>query len=255
MDGLLKISGCDNPNAIGDVVFIHGLDGDARETWQPKGQPSAFWPAWLGEEFENMAVWSLGYEVSATAWKGNAMPLVDRATHVLTMLQTQELGQRPIVFICHSLGGLLVKQMLRHAGDFGDPTWKAIQEQTRGIVFLSTPHSGANIASWLKYIGTLLRTTVSVEELEAHHPRLRELNTWYRNYDASSQKIKTLVFCEKEKIAGLLVVDETTADPGIPGVNPVPMDDNHVSICKPVSKETMLYQRTRQFITERIGNP
>ncbi len=248
------ISGCENPNAIADVIFVHGLDGDARETWHPKGKQSYFWPGWLGEDLGNLAVWSLGYKVSASAWKGNAMPLVDRATHVLAMLQTQVLGRRPIVFICHSLGGLLVKQMLRHAGDFGDPAWEAIRAQTRGIIFLSTPHSGANIASWLKYIGTLLRTTVSVEELEAHHPRLRELNTWYRN-NATSQGIKTLVFCEKQKVAGLLVVDETTADPGIAGVNPIPMDDDHISICKPASKETLLYLRTKQFIAECIENP
>jgi hypothetical protein len=48
-------------------------------------------------------------------------------------------------------------------------------------VFPSTPHAGANLASWIKYLSTLLRTTVSVEELEAHHPRLRELNDWYRD--------------------------------------------------------------------------
>ena len=77
------------------------------------------------------------------------------------------------MFICHSLGGLLVKQLLRHARDLKDHRWQAVTDRTRAIIFLSTPHSGADLASWLKHIGTLLRSTVSVQELTAHNPRLR----------------------------------------------------------------------------------
>ena len=58
----------------------------------------------------------------------------------------------------------------------------------------------------------LLRTTVSVEELEAHHPRLRELNNWYRDH-VESLGIQTFVYYEKLPTTGLLVVDETTANP------------------------------------------
>ena len=163
MDGLQKISGCDRPDRVADVIFVHGLDGDARTTWHPKDRPDAFWPAWLGEDVPAVGVWSLGYAVSASAWKGHTMPLADRATNVLDLLELDGIGRRPIVFICHSLGGLLVKQVLRSAGDFGNPAWKAIATQTKAIVFLSTPHSGADLASWIQYIGGLLRTTVSVE--------------------------------------------------------------------------------------------
>ena len=47
MDGLQKISGCDDADRVADVIFVHGLDGDARATWHPKDRPDAFWPAWL----------------------------------------------------------------------------------------------------------------------------------------------------------------------------------------------------------------
>jgi hypothetical protein len=42
------------------------------------------------------------------------------------------------------------------------------------------------------------------------------LNTWYRNHP-QTPRIKTIVYCEKEKLGGVLVVNETTADPGIKG--------------------------------------
>ena len=179
------------------------------------------------------------------------MPLYDRAENTLDLLDLDGLGQRPLAFVCHSLGGLLIKQALRNALDAPNPRWQAIARQTRLIVFLSTPHSGASLANWIQYLGKLLRTTVSVEELEAHHPRLRELNTWYRNH-VGALGIETFVYYEKLPTAGLLVVDATTADPGIPGVSPIPVDEDHRAICKPASKEAQIYRRVQRLLEETV---
>jgi hypothetical protein len=152
------------------------------------------------------------------------------------------------------VGNSIVKQLLRHARDSKDPKWQAIVQQTKVIIFLSTPHSGADLAGWMKHIGTLLRMTVSVDELESHHPRLRGLNQWYRNH-VGDLGIKTFVYCEKLPTRGILVVNETTADPGIPGLTPIPMDEDHISICKPKTKEAQVYRRVKQLIRDIVLNP
>ena len=251
---LIKISGCDNPSRCGDVIFVHGLGGSARGTWHPQERQDDdnFWPKWLGEDFPDVGIWSLGYEVEPFKWKGNSMPLADRATNILDLLDSYEIGDRPLIFITHSLGGLLVKQMLRNARDFGK--WQAIAFQTKGIVFLSTPHSGSDMASWIKHIGGILQTTVSVEELEAHHSRLRELNLLYRNDEQFSQ-IPMLVYCETRPTKGILVVNQTSADPGIKGVIPVPMDLDHISICKVEDKKSQIYRRVKRFIDNNLTTP
>ncbi len=251
---LIEISGCDNPSRNGDVIFVHGLGGHARGTWHPQERhdDDNFWLAWLGEDFPDVGIWSLGYEVEPFKWKGNSMPLVDRATNILDLLDSYEIGDRPIIFITHSMGGLLVKQMLRSARDFGK--WQAIASQTKGIVFLSTPHSGSDMASWIKHIGGILRTTVSVEELEAHHSRLRELNLLYRNDEQFSQ-VPMLVYCETRPTKGILVVNQTSADPGIKGVIPVPMDFDHISICKVGDKKSQIYRQVKRFIEKNLVTP
>ncbi|AMV36225.1 esterase/lipase family protein [Planctomyces sp. SH-PL62] len=247
MSKLIKVSGCDDSQRRGDVVFVHGLDGDARSTWRPAGSAGPTWPEWLAEDLPDVGVWLLDYDAASMAWKGHAMPLADRATNALAVLDVEGLGERPTVYITHSMGGLLVKQLLRHGRDFGDPNWRRVVDQTRGIVFVSTPHSGSDIAGWVKHLSLVLRNTVAVDDLRAHDPRLRELNTWFRN-NHQTLDVKVEVYCEKLPTAGFLVVNETSADPGIAGVIPVPMDDDHVTICKPAGKDSLLYKRSLRFV-------
>jgi hypothetical protein len=213
-----------------------------------------FWPKWLAMEFPQVGVWSLGYDVAATAWKGHSMPLADRATNTLDCFDLDDIGQRPVMFICHSLGGLLIKQILRHACDSQDPRWQAILKHTRAIVFLSTPHSGADMANWLTHISGLLSLTVSVDELKSHHPQLRNLNHWYRD-QVGTLGIKTFVYCEKLTTKGIMVVNETTSDPGIAGVRPIPLDEDHITICKPRTKQSQVYRRVKQLLKDTVLNP
>jgi len=249
----MKISGCDNPNRVGDVIFIHGLMGHPYDTWhRGKGDNEDFWPAWLGEELPELGIWSLGYEIEPLACKGNSMPLVERATSILTLLDAYDVGDRPLIFITHSMGGLLLKQMLHHAYDFGSQRWKAIVEQTQGIVYLSTPHSNVDFTNWMNYIGSLLGNAVNIEELESNHLQLRELNSLYRHHPHLS-KIPIEVYCEQLHTYGILIVSETSADPGISGVKPIPLDENHISISRPASKESLLYLRVKRFIRQQIA--
>ena len=115
------------------------------------------------------------------------------------------------------------------------------------------PHSGADLANWIQYLGGLLRTTVSVEELEAHHPRLRELNLWYRNHVVDFD-LTTEVYYEKRPVAGILVVNETNADPGIVGVAPIPVDEDRVPICKPTSNDSQIYRRVKHLVEEVVSD-
>ncbi|MEM9435306.1 MAG: AAA-like domain-containing protein [Pseudomonadota bacterium] len=239
----------------GEIVFVHGLGGDAFGTWQSDGEET-FWPQWLGDDLPGLNIYSLDYEVSASAWRGTTMPLADRATNTLDLFRAHSIGNCPLFFICHSLGGLLTKQILRHGQELQNPAWAKIVEQTRGLAFLSTPHAGAELAGWADFLGKMLRKTVTLNELKAHDPSLRALNVWYRN-NAEKLGIETLCFFETQPYLGIQVVNATSADPGISGVTPIPMDDDHISICKPASRDSQLYLSIRRTASDlfKCGEP
>lgn len=115
MSQLHEISGCENAERKADVVFIHGLGGDALATWRHGEDDSTSWPHWLGQEFPQVGVWSLGYPASPTKWMrlkgwfsegrrdaGHSMALPDRALQVLDFMLLRGLGKRPLFFICHT---------------------------------------------------------------------------------------------------------------------------------------------------------
>lgn len=271
MPKLIRICGCDNPVRLGDVIFIHGLGGDGLETWhhdkaeidaaQKSGSPLEprqldFWPTWLGQDRQDLGIWSLDYELEPSDWKGGTMPLAERAKNVLELFANKRIGQRPIIFITHSMGGLLAKQLLRTANDTGTERQKRISAQTKGIVFLATPHSGANLANWAKFINDLLlklpKLSVSVDELEYGHSRLQELNEIFRGHPRLGQiPVKAYYETQPLKLFGV-VVDKVCADLGKP--EPViPVDANHINICKisPAKKEEgVVYDSVLLFLED-----
>jgi formylglycine-generating enzyme required for sulfatase activity/pimeloyl-ACP methyl ester carboxylesterase len=273
MAELIGVGGCDNERRVGDVIFVHGLNGDACRYWCRDGDPRNYWPGWLSQDLPAVGVWSLKYDNAAFSKRrlsilgrvlrgGFAMPLSTRAKNVILALVTAEvdgrpaeIGKRPIVFIAHSMGGLLVKQMLRAANDSRHlPEWAAILEKTRGVCFIATPHIGADLAKWADYFRALLGPTIATRELEPHHPGLLDLNTWYSDYvTAPGVDIKTLSFYEDRALAGVgRVVEPGDANPGVPRAECYPLDDDHRSICKPTSTSSLIHRKVRRFIIEGI---
>lgn len=55
---------------------------------------------------------------------------------------------RPIIFIGHSLGGLVIQKALLHSDGSPDELYSDVVNSTAGVVFLGTPHRGSNLASW-----------------------------------------------------------------------------------------------------------
>ncbi|HET8799186.1 MAG TPA: tetratricopeptide repeat protein [Thermoanaerobaculia bacterium] len=262
-----QISGCENAARKADVVFLHGLGGDALTTWRYGADESTSWPHWLGAEFSDVGVWSLGYAVSPSKWTrllnwipffrdaGHTMPLPDRAVQVLDAMVKKGLGERPILFVCHSLGGLLAKQILRKSSDATDDARKQqIARQTRAVLFLATPHAGAELATLLDAFRSIFGTTVTIEELREHDAHLRDLYDWYRG-QSRRLGIHTATYYEKRSVRGLAkIVNDTSAHPGV-GDDPIPLDEDHLSIAKPRERDAQVCDAVRDLLRRFVLAP
>lgn len=239
-----------------DVIFVHGLGGDGSGTWTPEGATES-WLDWLAEDIPSIAVWSLSYPAGATKWTtdGEGMALPDRAANLIPTMLYYGIGSRGTIFVCHSLGGLVVKQILRHSSEMAMSEWNLIARSTLGVAFLATPHAGSNLASFVKVVSAS-RPTRTVLALTAHCPHLKELADWYRQ-NATRLGIETAAYAEIRKIRRgirlITVVTTTSANPGIEGCITTSLDADHLDICKPTSRETDTYRGIETFIRRQLA--
>ena len=153
--GLFKLSTTETSKGI-DVVAVHGLQGDAFKTWTHENGT-----LWLRDllpaEVPSARITTFGYD-STWAFSKSVADIGDIALDLLNRLVTQrdeDIHRRPFVFICHSLGGIVVKKALILAHErSSDPGLKDILTNTKAIAFLAVPHGGSDSAWW----ANLLRT-------------------------------------------------------------------------------------------------
>jgi len=72
-------------------------------------------------------------------WAKQEMDLHELATHMLEIFAIHEIGKRPLVFITHSLGGLLTKEILRAAQESQDEDWNELAGSVMNSVYLGWP--------------------------------------------------------------------------------------------------------------------
>jgi hypothetical protein len=140
--------------------------------------------------------------------------------------------------------------MLRQCFDTTDSTLANVA----GVVFLATPHTGSGLATMAKLLPRFLRPSSHVFELVGSSPDLRNLNSWYRQ-NVGKLHIKTKVFYEKIGFFGKLIVAEDRADPGIIDVIPIATGENHFSICKPDTRENLVFRSVVEFVQECLTAP
>ena len=242
--GLIKMYSATKPAM--DLVLLHGLTGDPLETWNSESSES-FWPTWLAGELPNLNIYTLKYPASLMGkWAKKEMDLFERCNNILENMAGIGLGTRPIVLIAHSLGGIVAKQILRSATQSSDSDYKAIAQSIKLIIFLGTPHTGASLANVLNLIpGSSKHIKLLSNELGF----LEDLNSYYRDFAVKNPDLKTVVYYEKFKTKNLLeIVDRSSADPGVTGTQPVPLDKDHINICKPKDQDDVVYIGVKRHV-------
>lgn len=239
------------------VIFIHGLGGHYRDTWSCGRDKHLFWPEWLTDKASDVCVWSVEYESKAAYFINDTMAFKDRAANIAeSLFIKKELKEGELILIGHSMGGLIIKQIMRIAHDRKDISEEANKLISRitGTVFIGTPHTGSDLST----IGNMLSVRLAMGLIKLspsaatlylyrNNPDLRELNVWSRDW-LRQYKIPTLSLGES-KNTGVLgwIVKPDSADAGF-NEHLILVDKDHSSICKPDDREDQVYQLIENFI-------
>ncbi|XP_049863415.1 protein SERAC1 isoform X3 [Schistocerca gregaria] len=208
------------------------------------------WPRdWLPKDCPYLRIVGVNYDTTISRWSPTCpsekikCTLDDRSEEIMEKLKLAGVGQRPVIWVTHSMGGLLVKKILVRAWESGD---RNICYKTKGIAFYSVPHLGSPLAELTQAMQILLWPSVEVQELRKDSPELKSLHQKFLQMLPHLQ-IQIISFAEtKSTLVSPLrlqfhFVPVPSADPGVGEIFEIPQD--HLCICKPATQHSFLYQK------------
>ncbi|EMT74712.1 Protein SERAC1 [Fusarium odoratissimum] len=148
-----------------DIIAIHGLGGHAFGSFKQRGGHYM----WLQETLESdlVKIREFGQHIRPRILIYGYDARVDKSQTFQSMedlaielrMQLQGIRQRhptrPLIFIGHSLGGLLIKELLIQCAEpEANATESAILEATIGALFFGVPNKGMDVTALLSIIGS-----------------------------------------------------------------------------------------------------
>ncbi|KND89384.1 Protein SERAC1 [Tolypocladium ophioglossoides CBS 100239] len=265
-----------HPEAEVDIVLVHGLNGSPDKTWTASN--GVFWPldllpASLKGAKANILVY--GYNADVYSRK-NDRSASDNFIHQhaqtmvtsLTLFRKSEgTFKNSIIWVCHSLGGILAKRALLYSNDLRmthHEDYRSIYVWTFGMMFLGTPHTGSDVATW----GLVLQAmsdaimpkkffeseSVLLKTLKKDNETLSNINNHFldiyqrfrihmahENHKTDIKGTKYVLFLgahvssprlPADWLLRVLVVDAKSASPQLPGVTYYGVEATHGQMCK-----------------------
>ncbi|MCJ1233910.1 hypothetical protein MMC14_001868 [Varicellaria rhodocarpa] len=217
--GLLELVELDNAKV--DIVLVHGLHGDREKTWTKN----------LGND--------------SICWPKDLLPSDVKKTRT----------NRPIIFVAHSLGGLICANGILDAASSRQDI-KELAICVRRIAFLGTPHQGSKKAQWTetarKFLALFKETnTELLRDLDENSATLAKLGEQFpillrSRTESPETEIEIVCFFEGSptKVSGVgigMIVEEKSAF--LPGYTTTLLDTDHQGMCKFADREDVNYQR------------
>ncbi|KAL8993067.1 MAG: hypothetical protein Q9169_006622 [Polycauliona sp. 2 TL-2023] len=216
-----------------DLVFVHGLSDDWQSTW--KKDRLSWIEEFLPQDIPHARIFTCGFNTQ----RGSH----NHTSHSLQGLQDYEIKRdhrrRPVIFLAHSLAGLVLQAFLQNCG-------LALQRCTKGIVFFGTPNDIHNEHRRTKFASAMDRIGCSFEnEFLSYLGRSSaRFPSWL---DRPSFAGRVVCFYERLPIiADSVIVEEQSAV--LPRSEARGLDANHMNLTTFLSLSDTNYQRVLRCI-------
>lgn len=266
-----------HPQAKADIVLVHGLNGDPKKTWTAKNGiywPTDLLPTALKTEHANILVYGYNADVYSTRKDRSpsdnfihqhAQSLITSLTHHRKSCGTE---RNPLIWVAHSLGGILVKRALLYSNDVHahhQEDFRSIFVSTYGIIFLGTPHNGSDIAIWGRVLQLMSDITIPRRIFETQPTLLRALKRGNETLQGINshfldvyQRFRIHMVHENHRTdvrgSKILVVDAASAGPQLPGVTYYGIEASHSGMCKFDGENAPGWVNVSTAIREWVGD-
>ncbi|KAE8396754.1 hypothetical protein BDV37DRAFT_267426, partial [Aspergillus pseudonomiae] len=232
---------------IVDIVLIHGLTGDRERTWRASSSTSPWPTRLLPAEIHNARILTFGYDAYVADWRHmvSFSRVGNHAMNLLTALATwrekDKTDGRPIIFVCHSLGGIVCQDALTTSQHYPDTHIHKLAQCTFGIIFFGTPHNGSGLAQWAEKLAKSINlfkqaNSQILEVLKQESEVLARIQNSFHafirsRYEIHGKGLKITCFYEELPLPGIgpVVPLQSAIIPGYPSIG---IHDNHVGMTK-----------------------
>jgi pimeloyl-ACP methyl ester carboxylesterase len=246
----------DRPDAMVDICFVHGLTGNRDTTWTGHGQSTPWPKMFLPPKLSKSRILTYGYDAYIVRKSvAGSNGLMEHAANLLNDLTTERAdcnaSSRPIIFVAHSLGGLVCKEAILQSRNNPEAHLQSIFDCVKGIVFMGTPHRGSWMSDWAKIPAralSLLKSTNKylLEILETDSKLLESLQHRFcamiRELRESGRRLEVTCFFEELPLpnVGKVVPKESAT---VEGYNQFSVHANHSDMVKFRSSEENGFKR------------
>jgi hypothetical protein len=243
------------------------VDAEGQRRWD------VYWPADLAYiTIPNSRILTYGYDTKVRHWAAGQVSrktVYDHAWDLLCSLEALRRAPReryrPVLFIVHSLGGLVIKEALRRSRGCAStkPHLHGIFEATVGILFFGTPHRGADPRNFFHHV---LAASVQAFGFQANSqivnalmPKAERLTELRDEFSVMCHQRKWQVYSFQEEygitaLFGKQVVDDTSSCLNDPTVETKQhISSNHMNMCRFSGLEDPEYLKVAAAMTFILG--
>ncbi|KAL4883893.1 ankyrin repeat-containing domain protein [Aspergillus karnatakaensis] len=202
-----------------EIIAVPGLGSDMTYTWISKGVHWLRDNTMLPKAIPQARVLVYGYR---SQWYGPdavdiRLPVIGHDLLEAIKVDRRECKnkKRPIIFVGHSLGGLVVSKAVSIAKRESE-RYKGLIDCITACVFLGTPFHGSAAQSWGKLIGTVgsvlgqANYTSLIKTMKSGSSELDDLRDEFLA-DVGNTRIDVECYFEQEKTYNAVIVDERSA--------------------------------------------